>query len=86
MSVAFKVASSGRRQMGTHPTSSTSPAKLKPIIYIAGMWPFYQTTLYCLVKGEQRIQHFGKRALTAYLVERRMEEEHVIKDERKLWK
>jgi hypothetical protein len=74
--------------MSTHPNTvgSGSPAKLKPVIYIAGMWPFYQTTLYCLGRDEQRIQHFGKRALTSYLVERRLEEEHVIKDERKLWK
>lgn len=72
--------------MATHPTGNTSPAKLKPIMYIKGYWPWYETTVYCLGRDEERINHFGRKALKAYMVSKRLEEEHVIKDERRLWK
>ena len=86
MSVAFKVAGSERMYMSTHPTGSTSPAKLRPILKITGYWPWYETTVYCLGKDVEKCKHFGRKALTAYLICKRMEEEHVVHDERKLWK
>jgi hypothetical protein len=86
MALAFKVAANSGRHMGTHPTGNTSPAKLKPILYIKGYWPWYETTLYVLGKREERINHWGRKALMAYLVSQRLEEEHNIKDNRSLWK
>ncbi len=74
--------------MSTHPNTvgSGSPAKIKPILIIKGFWPLYETALHCLGKPSEWRKHFGKKALTSYLVEKRLEEEHAIKDYRKYWK
>lgn len=86
MALAFKVAANSGRHMGTHPTGSTSPAKMRPIMYVRGYWPWYQTTVHCIGKKAEHTEHFGRKALTSYMVSKRLEEEHKIIDERKFWK
>ena len=86
MALAFKVAANSGRHMGTYPTGNTSPAKMKPILLINGYWPWYTTTVHCLGKKTEHVKHFGRKALTSYMVSKRLEEEHVIKDHRKYWK
>ena len=74
--------------MGTHPfgAGSGSPASLPGFLHIFGFWPFYKTSYQKIGETAEWCEHFGKKELTAYIVQKRLEGAIEIYDDRKYWK
>lgn len=88
MSVAFKVASSsGRVKVGTHPYGRGGSVYIPlPNLTIYGCWPRYRTIYKKWGEESEVFFHWGRKALNAYIVTKRLEDKFEITDKRFWWK